>query len=236
MTSRTLPISCRRCAIDCSPTARRSSMSRRSTPNTSPAPGSTLRGTPMSTISSARPLRRSMAASITPSPPRTSEVLRTPAAGRTRSAVRVSWWIERPSMRAASASAVDAVRFATTISPTPAPASASAALWPIAPAPTTSTRRSSSDPRRLAASVTAAVDTDTGVPPNPGLIGARLPTLTRFGTCVSTTCGRACGRFGDTHALRLRTEDLAFTDDHRIESRSQHCTGATTASSPFVET
>ena len=67
----------------------------------------------------------------------------------------------RPPTRAASSSAVDAVRLATTISRTPAPASASAMPSPMLPAPSTSTRRSSSEPSRLVASATAADDTDT---------------------------------------------------------------------------
>ena len=222
MISRTLPISWRRCASDCSPNARGRRCRGGSTPNTSPAPGSTLRGTPTSTIEQRRDRRGA------PSPPRssprsTSDLGR--AGGREQHVARD---------RATSGSSSSGIGAAADprgellgarrgavgdddLARRPRPRAR-------APCPRPSRRRRARAPggrRACRAGWPPARPRPTTPTPRGGRcavsVRARLPTSTAWRNVRESSGPLAPSRSAALPRLAHLAEDLALADDHRVE-------------------
>ena len=197
-------------------------MSSRVTPGTSPAPGSTSRGTPTSTMSSARRCGVCMTASIVGSARRASSV-ESVAVSRTSQAMRTSGSspsvTARPPTCLASSSARAWCGWRRRPRRTPAPASASAIPSATLPAPRTSTRRSSSD---RAGCARRARPPPTRPTARAGRwrsrCGPRLPTSTAWRNTRDSACPLADLVLGELPRLAHLAEDLALADDHRVEA------------------
>ena len=89
---------------------------------------------------------------------------------------------------------------------------------PTSPAPSTSTRRPSSDPSRCAATATAADDTDTACRPMAVSVRDALADLDRLAEHPrQQRAGRALA-LGRQPRLADLAEDLALADDHRVDA------------------
>ena len=117
----------------------------------------------------------------------------------------------------------------------PRPPARRAMPSPISPAPSTSTRRPSSEPSCSAASATAADEIDTACRPIAGL-GARPACPTSIAWRNVRDEQRAAGALvlGELPRLAHLAEDLALADDHRVEPGGDPKRCATAASSWYV--
>ena len=197
-------------------------MSSRVTPNTSPAPGSMLRGTPMSTTSSARPVRRLHHRLDRRSARRAGPARRsTRAARRTRSSASgiSSSVMARPPTRVgqllgARRGAVgdDDLAHAGARQRERHALAHARRRRARAPAGRRATRAGS------VASATAADETDTACRPIAVSVRARLPTSTAWRNVRDEQ--RPAGRLvlGRVPRLAHLAEDLALADDHRVEA------------------
>ena len=198
-------------------------MSSSVTPNTSPTPGSTSRGTPTSTTSSARPSRRCHDRLDRRSARRARPARRwTRAARRTRRARRGS----RSSGIGAAADPRGQLLGARRGAVGDDDLAHAGARRARAPCPRPSRPRRARAPagRRAtragsAASATAADGTDTGCRPMRGLgAGPLARPRPRGGTCATSSGPLADSCSARVPRLAHLAEDLALADDHRVEA------------------
>ena len=210
MMRRTRATSRRRRSMELSAKALRSSMSRRVTPGMPATPGSTSRGTAMSTISSGRPKRRCMATSISSCVITTSVA---PVEVSTRSAVTsacgsCSMGTARPPTRMATS----VERSVPGRSPRPRPhrdpASERAMPSPISPAPSTRTRCSTRRAEPLCGQGHRRRRQRHGAPADAGLGPGPLPDLDGEAEHPAQALAGRALLFGHLHGVAHLAEDL----------------------------